>query len=219
MNDRNNRDGFTKGEKIRFGINLVLLLVLAAAALFIWKWPEDRPGENTATGFSAVEEICELATLKCYYHNVAEDEIQPEGPFKWGLFQYGYKKFWMEYDGIVKIGVDVNQVQIQEPTREGIVRIYVPDAKILDISADDSSISNMISDTGVLTSPPNAEEKAKAFAVAQENMRKQAEKDDAILRQARENAKVLLKQYVIHVGEQMGQHYQVEFLDSPLTAS
>ena len=42
-------------------------------------------GKETKTAdFSGVTSVCELATLKCYYHNVAKAETEASGMFaKW----------------------------------------------------------------------------------------------------------------------------------------
>ena len=66
--------------------------------------------------YSAVSDICELATLRSYYHNVAVYEEKPSGAVKvvsdiltWpfnNLLKTGYKQFWLEYSGIVEIGID-----------------------------------------------------------------------------------------------------------------
>lgn len=71
--------------------------------------------ENEIVDFSGVNKICELSTLRCYYHNVAELRKEPDGIFKYGLFNYGFKKLWIEYTGIVEVGIDVDQVQVYEP--------------------------------------------------------------------------------------------------------
>ena len=53
-------------------------------------------GKETQTAdFSGVTSVCELATLKCYYHNVAKAETEASGIFaKW--LKTGYKKIWTE---------------------------------------------------------------------------------------------------------------------------
>lgn len=192
----------------------LLLIVLAFTILYFPNLFKKEP--PVSAEFSAVDKICELATLKCYYHNVLEDEKQPDGLFKYGLFQYGYKKFWMEYDGIVKVGVDVGEVVINKPDENGVVRIYVPKAKILDVDVDEESMSDLIADTGVLTTI-TSDDQAKAYSHAQENMRECAESDTSILNAAHRNAKEVLKQYVINVGKQIGQDYNVEWIDNAPT--
>ena len=105
----------------KFGINMIIFAVLLVIAIIIFKFPEKEEKIVEKAEFSDVSKICELATLKCYYHDVAEFQKDPDGLFKYGLFKYGAKKMWMEYNGIVKIGIDVGQVKVEAPTEDGIV--------------------------------------------------------------------------------------------------
>lgn len=198
--------------------NMIISVLLIAAVLVltaaIYSGGADKKTHEIAD-IASVDKICELATLKCYYHDVAEYEKQAEGIFKYRPFKYGYKKVWIEYDGIVDVGIDVSDVQINEPDRKGIVRIYVPDAKILSVSADKDTMSEPLADKGIFTKI-TAEDKNKAFADAQATMQKNAEADAGMLAQAKNNAKELLEQYVINVGEQTGKTYKVEWLEKPI---
>lgn len=203
-------------EKKTDWLSIVVMILLLVAIATTWLIPvvHNRQEVFDTNEFSAVDKICELATLKCYYHDVAELEKSPEGLFKYGLAQYGYKKLWMEYDGIVEVGIDVNDVKVSSPDKDGVVQIYVPQAKILDVSAQIDSMKDPISDTGWFTSI-TTEEKAEAFAEAQANMKEEAQSNGSILSQAQNNAKELLKQYVINVGKQMNKQYTVQWIDNP----
>lgn len=188
----------------------ISIVVIAVIVMSIWSYLNNQNKQETQKAeFSAVNEICELATLRCYYHDVAEYEKESNG-----LFNYGYKKFWIEYDGIVEMGIDVGKVQVHEPDTNGIVKIYVPEAKILNINADPKSMNETISDTGVFTKI-TIEEKSEAFSQAQITMKNNAKADSTILLQAHNNAKKLLEQYVITIGEQSGKNYTVEWVDNP----
>jgi hypothetical protein len=216
VNDAGVNDKNVKTQKKRWLGNLItgiVLVIIAVGILFIFKIK--LTDKSAAANFSAVDKICELATLRCYYHDVAEYEKQPDGLFQYGLFQYGYKKFWIEYDGVVEIGIDVNEVLVQQPDKNGVVKIYIPEARILSVDADPYSMSDPIADTGVFTTI-TSEDKAEAFSAAQTAMRENAETDSRILLQAYNNAKELLKQYVIRVGEQTGEQYTVEWLDGTI---
>lgn len=70
--------------------------------------------------------------------------------------------------------IDVEQVKVETPTDDGVVKIYVPQATILDINADKTTISDPIEETGILTRI-TADEKAQAFSAAQATMRENAE--------------------------------------------
>lgn len=193
----------------------LIFFILIVASIGIIKFPSSSPTTTYKDEFSSVDRICELATLRCYYHDVAEYNNTPKGAFKYGLFQYGYKKFWIEYDGIVEYGIDASDVQVNSPDSNDVVAIYVPDAKVLNVTSDENSMSDPIVETGKFTTI-TTQEKMEAFSREQKSMKENAGKDSALLNSAKENAKVLLKQYVIKVGKQVGKDYTVKWLEKPL---
>lgn len=190
------------------------LACLAAVACILLLPGPGSAAPVTLSEYSSVNTICELAALRSYYHNVALYEKQPDGLFKYGIAKYGYKKLWLEYSGIVEIGIDASQIQIGAPSPQGIVDVYVPEARVLNVDADESTLSEPITESGWLT-PITGEDEAKAYAAAQQAMRTEAEHDEALLRRARKNAQLLLEQYIINTGRAMGVEYTVNWLDSP----
>ena len=76
---------------------------------------------------SQVRSIWQLATLECYYHNV-EKSAKTKGT---GLAHVGEKerKFWSEYTGVAKIGIDMSDVNMKVDGTS--VEITIPDAKWL----------------------------------------------------------------------------------------
>lgn len=206
---------FDKIEKRKMIRNIGIFVILILVAILIVIFPEFKREDISTVEFSAVDKICELSTLRCYYHDVAEYEKQPDGLFQYGLFKYGYKKFWIEYDGIVELGIDVDKVQVNQPDENNIVYVYVPDARIIDVNADKDTMSDPIVETGKFTSI-TTEEKTKVFSDAQKTMRENAEANNALLKQAKVNAMKLLEQYIVNVGKQMDQIYTVKWLDEPL---
>ena len=46
-------------------------------------------------------------------------------------------------------------------------------------------------------------------------MRLQAESDTHLLARAKNNAKKLIEQYIINIGNELGQTYSVQWLDAP----
>lgn len=210
MNEIKKSDKKNKFHLFRNNMGIFAIFLVITIIIYIIPTKKDNVVEKAE--FSDVSKICELATLKCYYHDVAEFQKDPDGLFKYGLFHYGEKKMWMEYNGIVKIGIDVGQVKVEDPTDDGVVRIYVPQATILDVYADKDTISDPIEDNGMFTEI-TAAEKAQAFSAAQATMKENASSDTSLLNQAHNNAKELLKQYVINVGKQIGQQYTVEWIE------
>lgn len=170
-------------------------------------------GKETQTAdFSGVTLVCELATLKCYYHNVAKAETEASGIFaKW--LKTGYKKIWTEYSGIIEYGIDISQVTVSEPDKNGVVTVTMPDAQVLNVDVDEDSLGTPLTDTGFLTSV-TTEEKTTTLAGAQEAMEQQAKENTEMLSQAKARAKTLIEEYIKNVGESIGEEYTVEWKDA-----
>lgn len=170
-------------------------------------------GKETQTAdFSGVTSVCELATLKCYYHNVAKAETEASGIFaKW--LKTGYKKIWTEYSGIIEYGIDISQVTVSEPDKNGVVTVTMPDAQVLNVDVDEDSLGTPLTDTGFLTSV-TIEEKTTTLAGAQEAMEQQAKENTEMLSQAKARAKTLIEEYIKNVGESIGEEYTVEWKDA-----
>lgn len=170
--------------------------------------------EEAKPDFSGYKSVTELATLDCSYHNVAE--ISNDGSNI--LFGAGpnltYKKGWFEYDGKIKLGIDVSKVNISDPDENGNVTITVPQATVIGLpDIDDSTLSDVYEDTGFLADI-TAKEKTEALSYAQECMKTTAENDQALLTTARDRAKNALERYVKKVGELLGKEYTVTFVDA-----
>lgn len=213
--ERNNLKKIEK-ERKQLLINTVLLITMTIIGISIAtfrgfnsnKTPEDN------VDFSGINKICELSTLRCYYHNVAELKKDSDGLFQYGWFNYGFKKLWIEYTGTIEVGIDVDQVSVKKPNENNVVYVYIPNARIMNVSADSNSMSKPISDTGVFTKI-TTEDQNQAFSQAQKEMKTAANNDTAILNSAKNNAKKLIEQYIVNVGKEVGRNYKVKWLDKP----
>ncbi len=206
--------------------SIVAGAICLVAVLCLIVIPNGNEGKNNVrlSDYSSVNTICELATLRSYYHNVAMYEKTPDGGNKfvndvllWPFGEYtkiGYKQFWLEYSGIVETGIDASQIKINDPDANGVVKVYVPEAKVLSVYADEESLTEPISENGWFTSI-SGKEKTEAFSTAQSAMKEKAENDQALLRRSRENAKVLLEKYIVNTGKQIGANYTVNWIDNP----
>lgn len=187
---------------------IVCLLVISM--LCIGGCGDKNQKKEEEADFSAISSVCELATLKCYYHNVAKSETEASGLFKW--LGKGYKKIWTEYSGIVELGIDVSKVSVEKPTADGVVKVTIPDAEILNVDLDEDSMSEPLTDTGFMTKITK-EEETEALAEAQNHMEETAKENGNLLNQAKERAKSLIEGYVKNVGEQIGKEYTVEWAE------
>lgn len=197
----------SKKDKILLTFGLLFFVVTIAWGIFIIGYEKPETDSKKKADFSGITKICELATLRCFYHNTTE--LRQDAT---GLFNYGYKKLWMEYTGIIEVGIDADQVKVEKPDENNMVKVSVPEAKILNVTADTASMSQPITDTGIFTKI-TTEDQDEAFSQAQEDMEKEAKEDQSILTRGQDNAKKLIEEYIVNVGRQIGETYTVEWVE------
>jgi hypothetical protein len=183
---------------------VILITLLSINCLFGCGSQKQKPD------FSSIKSVCELSTLKCYYHNVATYEKNAHGLLK--VFGSGYKKIWIEYSGIVNLGIDINKVDISEPDTNNVITIKIPDAEVQSTSLYKSTLSEPLTDKGVFTKI-TTEEKTEALSSAQQNMKETAQKDTSLLAQAKEHAKLILQGYINNLGEEFNEEYTIKWVD------
>lgn len=182
-------------------IRLMALVLASALAL------SGCAARNDDAEFSQLSAICELATLKCYYHNVAEYVNGTDS-----LLHFGYKKIWIEYAGIVTIGIDASKVRASKPDPSGVVQVAMPQAEILSVDFDEDSIAE-VTETGLLASV-TAKEKTNTLAYAQADMEKTASENASLRAQAEQRARYVVQEYIERVGAALGKTYTVQWVDA-----
>lgn len=151
--------------------------------------------------------ICELATLECYYHNVAKyKEEDAEGILLWKKD----KHFWMEYEGVVTLGIDASLVTIDVNGTE--VSITIPKARILDCKVNEESLTPESIIVAQKSADVKAEDQMLAFAEAQGKMQETAAADTTLLANAQQRAQKLLEDYVNNIGNVTGQQYNIKWI-------
>lgn len=182
-------------------IYILIMILVAIVSLIIYK----EKFYNSKTNYIAnlnneesIKNICQFATLRCYYHNVGENESTPSKVFKYGLFQYGYKKIFIEYSGYVDFGIDASKVKIVESENECDVDITLPDAEILSLPQIDENSIKKVEDVGVLTNASSIDYD-KIITAAQNEMRNKALNDKSMFTLAKNNAKESIKNYVKNI--------------------
>lgn len=202
---------------------LVLIVDIVLCGAFVLTNVHGKPKQNDRqVSESNIKRICELATLECYYHNVSNWTQDAYGPF--AFTGYGEKKLWIEYDGMVRVGIKAGEIHFSEPDKDNVITVTIPTATILSKDLDENSISEISSDRTVLffTDAVNTEDRRKALAAAQEDMEESASRNETILAEAQDRAKKIIERNIIAAGEAAGIHYKVKFVkdsDAPATSS
>lgn len=154
-----------------------------------------------------MKSICELATMDCYYHTVAKyKEEDATGKLWWKKD----RRFWVEYAGVVTIGIDTSFVNIQ--VEEDQVTITLPPAKVLECKVDENTLTeaSFIVEKG--SAKVEAEHQTEAFKEAQEKMQQSASEDTVLLANAQQRAQKLLEDYVNNIGDCVGKEYKIKWI-------
>lgn len=171
---------------------------------------EDTAGTEAEPKLSQLKSICTLATLKCYYHNVAKStKTAGTGLAHWGEVD---RKFWTEYDGEIKLGVDMSKGDME--VKGDTVIIYMPEAELLSIKPDDTSMQVPIVDLDSWN--PNeitADDVTQAIRDAEAQIEQSIMENSTLLTNARDKAMLLIENYIDQLGEMTGTKYKIEFRD------
>lgn len=151
--------------------------------------------------------ICELSSMQCYYHTVAKYfEKDAEGSLWWKKD----RRFWVEYSGIVTLGINTSLLEMEIVGDQVI--ITMPEAEVQGCKVDENSLTEESFIIDKKSADVLAEHQTAAFEEAQTRLWESAQKDSALLTSAQDRAKELLENYVKNIGELMGRTYTVTFI-------
>lgn len=181
---------------------LAILLSLSVAAC----GGKEQELANMEPEVSQMKAICELAVMDCYYHNVAKFEEEDAEGF---LFWKKDKKFWIEYSGVVTLGIDVSQVEVE--VTETQVTITMPPAEVQRCRVDSSSLTEESFIVADGSASIDAEDEVAAFDAAQTALEDTASRDSVLLANAQQRAQSLLEDYIKNVGNMVGKEYSIQW--------
>ena len=156
------------------------------------------------------QKVCKFTTVKAFYHNVGKTETDAKGLGKI-FFNYGYKKFWIEYDGTVDLSLNCDEIKIIKNPFVDTIYVKLPkqvtaeNPKVLG-----NTMSEGITDKGLFTKITTEEKKA-AKEQAKIQMVLNAEEDEFLTDYAMERSKNLIKNYIISIGRLNNKNYKVVF--------
>ena len=184
-----------------------LTIAMAFAATACGGEPEKIDPVTAKIEETQMRSICELATMDCYYHNVAKCLQKGAWKFLWWSKD---KHFWVEYSGRVRLGIDASLVKVGVDGDQ--VKISLPPAKVLSCTVDSDSLTedSYIRDKG--SADITAEDEMQALTEAQEQLEKAAGSNQELLNDAQQRAQMLLRDYVTNIGNALGQTYTIQWV-------
>lgn len=187
----------------------ILAVFLALTLTFLGTACGKAEGQksNAEPNVSQMKAICELAVMECYYHNVAKFVETDAWTFLWVSKD---KHFWIEYSGIVKLGVDASLIDLKIDDTQ--VTITMPKAKVQGCKVDSTSLTKdsyiVDKDSVEIT----AEDETMALNMAQSAMEESAANDKTLLGEAQQRAQILLEDYVHNIGSTVNKEYTIKWI-------
>lgn len=163
--------------------------------------------KNIAPETSQMKSICELAVMECYYHNVAKyKEENATGMLLWKKDRH----FWMEYAGVVTIGIDATQLSIE--VEDENVTIIIPPAKVLGCKVDETTLTEDSFIVAQNSAKVEAEHQTEAFKSAKDKLESEAKSNFTLLAAAQQRVQKLLEDYVTNIGNSVGKTYKIKWI-------
>ena len=163
--------------------------------------------KNIAPETSQMKSICELAVMECYYHNVAKyKEENATGILWWEKDRH----FWMEYAGVVTIGVDTSLMNIE--VKDENVTITIPPAKVLGCKVDEITLTEDSFIVAQNSAKVEAEHQTEAFKSAKDKLESEAKSNFTLLAAAQQRVQKLLEDYVTNIGNSVGKTYKIKWI-------
>ena len=119
--------------------NIIIIVVIAVVFFLVVKmWPRgEEPTQITSDLLAQqIQDISELATVEYNYTNMGKFENQ--ATFYGWKVPFTTKSFIISYDGKIKAGVDMTQVEVKVNKKK--IEVTLPKTKILSHEIDEKSI-------------------------------------------------------------------------------
>lgn len=184
-----------------------LLIIITVCLTMMGCGKEEKTTYDMEPQVSQMKSICELATMKCYYHNVAKYSEEDASGF---LFWTKDREFWVEYAGTVTIGIDASKVKME--VLDNTVTITIPPAKVLSCKVDETTLNEDSYIIAKNSAKVEAEHQTEALKEAQAKMQESANMDTALLASAQQRAQKLLEDYVNNIGNCVGKQYKITWI-------
>lgn len=168
-------------------------------------------GKKEEPKVEQIKAICELSTIKAYYNNVAKSR-KDAGKNWWNVLEKD-REFWIEYDGVAEIGIDMDKVTME--IDGDTVYVTMPKAELLDArivrETFDESCYITSGDSWWDRNKITTEDQQYAINEAQAKMRESVESNKGLFERAERVAKETIQNYFDKINGIAGSNFIVEW--------
>lgn len=139
---------------------------------------------------SEIRDIGELATIEYLYTDAGKFEDPAKLFGKEVPFSFTTKSFIAKWDGIIKAGVNVDEIEVEIDEFNKEIIVHIPEAEILSHEIDEESIQTLDEKNGLFN--PIKVDDIREFDVINKEAMEQRAIDKGLLEKAYENAKTVI---------------------------
>lgn len=180
--------------RLKRRVTLALVLVVALAAAFLLggalAGQESEPEITSALLGQRLAEIQELATQEYHYTNMGRFQNQLDF-YGWKV-PFTTKSFIVAYDGVIKAGVDLSQMEVT--VQDKTITVTLPEGKILSHEIDENSLE-VFDESKNIFNPIRIEDYTGFTADQRASMEERAT-EEGLLTAASERARTLVEQFI-----------------------
>lgn len=177
----------------------LFLLLAVLTLLFCAACGKEEAVEIPVPEEAQLKSICQLSVLEGYFHNVYKYNQKNAEKFLW---MSKNKRFWLEYTGIAKYGIDASQVSMEVEGQD--ITITLPKAKLLYCKVDSTSLTEDSYIVDQDSAKIKAEDSKNALTQAQAKLETEAADYEPLLTLAQQQTEKLMEEYVHNIAAAAG---------------
>lgn len=177
----------------------LFLLLAVLTLLFCAACGKEETVEIPVPEEAQLKSICQLSVLEGYFHNVYKYNQENAEKFLW---MSKNKRFWLEYTGIAKYGIDASQVSMEVEGQD--ITITLPKAKLLYCKVDSTSLTEDSYIVDQDSAKIKAEDSKNALTQAQAKLETEAADYEPLLTLAQQQTEKLMEEYVHNIAAAAG---------------
>lgn len=194
--------------RIAFVIGCILLLLLTGLTVYQILHPDDGPEHETEGLMLGFKNIGELATQAGYYTEIVSEKDYVTF-FNTNLNVPGTKRHVIvSYNGLIKAGLDFQQISYERDDVAKIIKIWLPEVKVLSNSIDHDSMQVWYEHLNVFN--PASMETSNELFVKLEKSGEQHSIENGLLDNALLNAKTIIE----NICKAQIPEYKVEYMEA-----
>lgn len=177
----------------------LFLLLAVLTLLFCAACGKEEAVEIPVPEEAQLKSICQLSVLEGYFHNIYKYNQENAEKFLW---MSKNKRFWLEYTGIAKYGIDASQVSMEVEGQD--ITITLPKAKLLYCKVDSTSLTEDSYIVDQDSAKIKAEDSKNALTQAQAKLETEAADYEPLLTLAQQQTEKLMEEYVHNIAAAAG---------------